>query len=49
MTDDDWLNRHLDSLYTNFLRFPEVIHTNTMPLIHLEHQRWQFHDSGEFP
>lgn len=40
--DDDWLNRYMDSLYTNFLRSPNLIHTNTMPIIHLEHRRWQF-------
>ncbi|OZJ06523.1 hypothetical protein BZG36_00458 [Bifiguratus adelaidae] len=42
--DDDWMNMHLDALYTNFLRAPQLIHSNTMPVIHLEHQRWQFWD-----
>ncbi|GAB5587593.1 hypothetical protein Unana1_02493 [Umbelopsis nana] len=40
--DDDWLNLYLDSMYTNFLRYPDLIHSNTMPIIHLEHKRWQF-------
>ncbi|KAF9103532.1 hypothetical protein BGX29_003231 [Mortierella sp. GBA35] len=40
--DDDWLNTHMDSLYTNFLTSPNLIHTNTLPLIQMEHRRWTF-------
>ncbi|KAF9551859.1 hypothetical protein EC957_004182 [Mortierella hygrophila] len=40
--DDDWLNTHMDALYTNFLSSPSLIHTNTLPLIHMEHRRWTF-------
>ncbi|KAF8984814.1 hypothetical protein BGZ46_006927 [Entomortierella lignicola] len=40
--DDDWLNTHMDALYTNFLNSPSLIHTNTLPLIHMEHRRWTF-------
>ncbi|KAG0057825.1 hypothetical protein BGZ83_000012 [Gryganskiella cystojenkinii] len=40
--DDDWLNTHMDSLYTNFLTSPELIHTNTLPLIQMEHRQWTF-------
>ncbi|KAG0311097.1 hypothetical protein BGZ97_012079 [Linnemannia gamsii] len=40
--DDDWLNTHMDALYTNFLTSPSLIHTNTLPLIHMEHRRWTF-------
>ncbi|KAG0304610.1 hypothetical protein BGZ98_005284 [Dissophora globulifera] len=40
--DDDWLNTHMDALYTNFLTSPNLIHTNTLPLIHMEHRRWSF-------
>lgn len=40
--DDDWLNTHMDALYTNFLTSPTLIHTNTMPMIHIEHKRWSF-------
>ncbi|KAF9569230.1 hypothetical protein EC968_002638 [Mortierella alpina] len=40
--DDDWLNTHMDALYTNFLTSPNLIHTNTLPLIHMEHRRWTF-------
>lgn len=45
--DDDWLNLYLDSMYTNFLRYPDLIHSNTMPIIHLEHKRWQFTNKGK--
>ncbi|RUS18215.1 hypothetical protein BC937DRAFT_89031 [Endogone sp. FLAS-F59071] len=47
--DDDWLNLYLDSMYTNFLRYPNLIHSNTMPIIHLEHRRWQFTNQGKCP
>ncbi|CAG8553625.1 10453_t:CDS:2 [Diversispora eburnea] len=40
--DDDWLNLYMDSIYTNFLKYPNLIHSNTMPIIHLEHRRWMF-------
>ncbi|KAF9405806.1 hypothetical protein BGZ76_006477 [Entomortierella beljakovae] len=40
--DDDWLNTHMDALYTNFLTSPSLIHTNTLPLINMEHRRWTF-------
>ncbi|KAF9901852.1 hypothetical protein EC991_005610 [Linnemannia zychae] len=40
--DDDWLNIHMDALYTNFLTSPNLIHTNTLPLIQMEHRRWTF-------
>lgn len=45
--DDDWLNVYMDSMYTNFLRYPDLIHSNTMPIIHLEHKRWQFTNPGK--
>lgn len=40
--DDDWLNTHMDALYTNFLTSPSLLHTNTQPLIQMEHRRWTF-------
>ncbi|KAF9179705.1 hypothetical protein BGZ51_006733, partial [Haplosporangium sp. Z 767] len=40
--DDDWLNTHMDALYTNFLTSPNLIHTSTLPLIQMEHRRWTF-------
>ncbi|CAG8644887.1 16247_t:CDS:2 [Cetraspora pellucida] len=45
--DDDWLNLYMDSTYTNFLRNPSLIHSNTMPLIHLEHRRWMFSNADK--
>jgi hypothetical protein len=46
--DDDWLNTHMDALYTNFLTSPNLIHTNTLPLIQMEHRRWTFTNEGIF-
>ncbi|KAF9330782.1 hypothetical protein BG006_006292 [Podila minutissima] len=40
--DDDWLNTHMDSLYSNFLNSPSLIHTSTLPMINIEHRRWSF-------
>ncbi|KAG0333713.1 hypothetical protein BG004_000725 [Podila humilis] len=40
--DDDWLNTHMDSLYSNFLNSPNLIHTSTLPMIQIEHRRWSF-------
>ncbi|CAB4386815.1 hypothetical protein RhiirA5_345531 [Rhizophagus irregularis] len=40
--DDDWLNLYMDSLYTNFLENPNLIHSNSMPVIYLESRRWMF-------
>ncbi|KAF8932492.1 hypothetical protein BGZ52_010055 [Haplosporangium bisporale] len=40
--DDDWLNTHMDSLYSNFLNSPSLIHTTTLPMINIEHRRWSF-------
>ncbi|RHZ90140.1 hypothetical protein Glove_7g7 [Diversispora epigaea] len=45
--DDDWLNLYMDSIYTNFLRYPNLIHSNTMPIIHLEHRRWMFSNNDK--
>ncbi|CAG8619931.1 7454_t:CDS:2, partial [Acaulospora colombiana] len=45
--DDDWLNLYMDSTYTNFIRNPNLIHSNTMPVIHLEHRRWTFHNADK--
>lgn len=42
LQDDDWLNAHMDALYTNFLTSPSLLHTNTQPLIQMEHRRWTF-------
>lgn len=45
--DDDWLNIYMDSGYTNYRRLnQQVIVSNTLPIIHLEHRRWRFENSG---
>lgn len=45
--DDDWLNTHMDSLYSNFLNSPSLIHTTTLPMINIEHRRWSFTNEGK--
>jgi hypothetical protein len=45
--DDDWLNTHMDALYTNFLTSPNLIHTNTLPMIQMENRRWTFTNDGK--
>lgn len=60
--DDDWLNVYMDALYTKYLECCAGgggagrggsggrIASNTMPIIHLEHRRWRFENSGtSFP
>jgi len=47
--DDNWLNTHMDALYTNFLTAPELIHTNTLPVMHKQHRQWTFTNESEFP
>jgi hypothetical protein len=42
--DDDWLNVHFKSQYSNFLRFPHLFHSMTIPIIYLEHRRWNIYD-----
>lgn len=44
--DDDWQNVYLDAMYTNFQLHPHLIHSNTLPIIHLEQQRWRFFDQS---
>ncbi|CAG8439188.1 12774_t:CDS:2 [Funneliformis mosseae] len=45
--DYNWLNLYMDSLYTNFLNNPSLIHSNTMPINYLEHKRWMFANSDK--
>lgn len=42
--DDDWLNVYLASQYTQFLRFPDIFHSITIPIINLEHRRWNIYN-----
>lgn len=40
--DDTYLNPYMDSLYTNFLRFPTLIHANTKPSHYELNMKWRF-------
>ena len=41
--DDDWIVRPLRSMYANFLRFPELIHTDTNAFVYtLTNWQWCF-------
>lgn len=44
--DDDWLNKYFQSQYTSFLRYPETFHSMTIPIIYLEHRRWNIYNSA---
>eukprot|EP00026_Physarum_polycephalum_P000615 Phypoly_transcript_00616.p1 GENE.Phypoly_transcript_00616~~Phypoly_transcript_00616.p1 ORF type:complete len:1104 (-),score=138.14 Phypoly_transcript_00616:967-4278(-) len=44
--DDDWLNIYFQSQYTSFLRYPQLFHSMTIPIIYLEHRRWNIYDSS---
>ncbi|KAI8370481.1 uncharacterized protein BYT42DRAFT_502665 [Radiomyces spectabilis] len=39
--DDRTINRQLDTLYTNFLRYPSLIHVNGNPQHYLNAMRWR--------
>ncbi|ORE01180.1 hypothetical protein BCV72DRAFT_253239 [Rhizopus microsporus var. microsporus] len=36
----------MDSLYTNFLRFPSIIHANTKPTHYEKEMKWRFYNKG---
>ncbi|KAG1227378.1 hypothetical protein G6F68_008322 [Rhizopus microsporus] len=42
--DDTFINRAMDSLYTNFLRFPSIIHANTKPTHYEKEMKWRFYN-----
>lgn len=42
--DDDWNNKYIESIYANMVRFPQLIHSYTMPIIHYEQKRWSVFD-----
>lgn len=44
--DDTFINRAMDSLYTNFLRFPSIIHANTKPTHYEKEMKWRFYNKG---
>ncbi|KAI8379133.1 uncharacterized protein BYT42DRAFT_495848 [Radiomyces spectabilis] len=40
--DDQWLNPYMDTLYTNFLRNPDIVHATVDPGHYVDHVRWRF-------
>ncbi|KAF7728687.1 hypothetical protein EC973_005724 [Apophysomyces ossiformis] len=42
--DDLWINNYLDTMYTSFLRNPDLVHSMTDPAQYSESQRWQFNN-----
>ncbi|KAI8089816.1 uncharacterized protein BX664DRAFT_333980 [Halteromyces radiatus] len=45
--DDHALNFHLDSLYTHYMRYPDLIHVNARSEEYLTHRRWQLYHQDE--
>ncbi|ORZ21114.1 hypothetical protein BCR42DRAFT_406851 [Absidia repens] len=43
---DRTLNLHMDSLYTQFMRYPDLVHVNARSEEFLIHRRWQLHHQG---
>lgn len=44
--DDTYLNLYMDTLYTNFLRFPTLIHANAKPSHYQNELKWRFYNQG---
>jgi hypothetical protein len=42
--DDSYLNQYMDSLYTNFLRFPTLVHANAKPSHYENEMKWRFYN-----
>lgn len=42
--DDSYVNQYMDSLYTNFLRFPTLVHTNTKPSHYENEMKWRVYN-----
>ncbi|CAO3628325.1 unnamed protein product [Mucor hiemalis] len=42
--DDTYLNTYMDTLYTNFLRFPTLIHANAKPSHYQYEMKWRFYN-----
>lgn len=42
--DDTYLNTYMDTLYTNFLRFPTLIHANAKPSHYENQMKWRFYN-----
>lgn len=47
LQDDRTLNLHMDSLYTQFMRYPDLVHVNARLEEFLTHRRWRLHHQGK--
>src|SRR5581483_2544012 len=46
--DDDWMIKHLRSMYSNFLRFPNLIHSDTNADVYSStNWKWCFFNDGK--
>lgn len=44
--NDKWRNLHLDSLYLNFARYPNLVHATAPPATYLDQLRWRMTNPG---
>ncbi|KAI9312713.1 hypothetical protein BX666DRAFT_1985831 [Dichotomocladium elegans] len=44
--DDLGLNLYMDSLYTNYLAYPHLVHTNARIVSYIYQLKWRFHGDG---
>lgn len=45
--DDTWSHHAMDSLYTNMVRFPNLIHAISPPSLYLDQLHWRFSNPGK--
>lgn len=45
--DDLALNLYMDTLYTNFLQHPDIIHATAKPTVYPNYIRWRFSNQGK--
>lgn len=44
--NDQWKNNHLDTLYTNFIRYPSLLHASSPPAAYIDQLRWRLNNKG---
>jgi hypothetical protein len=45
--DDNYINPFMDTLYTNFIRYPGLIHANAKPSHYETEMNWRFQNKGK--
>ncbi|ORY96192.1 hypothetical protein BCR43DRAFT_440063 [Syncephalastrum racemosum] len=43
--DDQWKNNHLDTLYSNFIRYPSLLHASSPPAAYIDQLRWRLNNN----